>query len=220
MDIKLSAQARAKGEKLSKDFVAGVLYGKGVENRMLKVKRVEFEKTFKAAGESNLITLELGGAPIKVLVKETQRDVIKGFFTHVDFYQVNMKEKIKTEIPLHFIGEAKAIKELGGVLINDMDSVEVECLPGDLVDHIDVDISVLNTYDDAIRLHDLKIPAGLTLLSHDGMVAVVREPRVEVEEPVVAAPVEGAAEGAAPVEGAAPATDKKAGGEKKEEGKK
>ena len=217
MDIKLSAQAREKGEKLSKDFVAGVLYGKGVENRMLKVKRVEFEKTFKAAGESNLITLELGGAPIKVLVKETQRDVIKGFFTHVDFYQVNMKEKIKTEIPLHFSGEAKAIKELGGVLIKDMSNVDVECLPGDLVDHIEVDISVLSTFADAIRVSDLKIPAGLTLLTPgDAMVAAVREPRKEVvEEPVAAAPAEGeAAAGATPAEGEA------AGGEKKEEAKK
>jgi len=213
MEIKLAAQKREKNEKLGKDVVPAVVYGKGMESQSLQVKRSELEKAFKTAGESNLITLDFGAGPIKVLVKETQRDVLKGFFTHIDFYQVNMKEKIKTEIPLHFIGEAKAIKELGGVLIKDMDAVEVECLPGDLVDHIDVDISVLNTYEDAIRLHDLKIPAGLTLLSHDGMVAAVREPRVEVVEPVAAPAADAAA--AAPAEGAAPA-----GGEKKEEGKK
>jgi large subunit ribosomal protein L25 len=236
MDIKLAAQKRVLKEKLGKDAVPAVLYGKGVTNEILKLKRADFAKTFQAAGESNLITLDFGSGPIKVLVKEVQRDVLKGFFTHVDFYQVNMKEKIKTEIPLHFNGEAKAVKELGGVLIKDMSSVEVECLPGDLVDHIDVDISGLNTYSDAIRLHDLKIPAGLTLLLHTNeMVAAVREPRVEEVEPVVEeVPVEGAvaegAAGAAPAEdGAAAGDDKKVsdkkgtekkGPEKKEEGKK
>jgi len=235
MDIKLTAQKRVPQEKLAKDFLPAVMYGKGVINENLKLKRSEFEKTFKAAGESNLITLDFGSGPVKVLVKETQRDVLKGFLTHVDFYQVNMKEKIKTEIPLHFVGEPKAVKELGGVLIKDMSSVEVECLPGDLVDHIDVDISGLNTYADAIRLHDLKIPAGLTLLLRSNeMVAAVREPRVEVEEtPVAAVPAEGeavaGAEGAVPAEGEAAGADKKAGGkpsadakgsEKKEGGKK
>ena len=192
MDIKLTAQKRESGEKLNKDVVPAVLYGKGLNNEHLKINRVEFEKVFKLAGESNLINLDFGDGVIPVVVKDTQTDVLKGFFTHIDFYQVNMKEVIKAEIPLHFIGEAKAVKELGGVLIKDMDSVEVECLPGDLVDHIDVDISVLNDYADAIRLEDLKIPNGLTILSQtNDMVAAVREPRVEVEEEVVETAEEG-----------------------------
>ena len=192
MDIKLTAQKRESGEKLNKDVVPAVLYGKGLNNEHLKINRVEFEKVFKVAGESNLINLDFGDGVIPVVVKDIQTDVLKGFFTHVDFYQVNMKEVIKAEIPLHFIGEAKAVKELGGVLIQDMDAVEVECLPGDLVDHIDVDISVLHDYTDAIRLEDLKIPNGLTILSQtNDMVAAVREPRVEVEEEVVETAEEG-----------------------------
>ncbi len=213
MEIKLSAQTREKNEKLPADVIPGVLYGKGVENKSLKIKKVEFEKAFSDAGESNLISLDLGTGAVKVLVKDIQRDVLKHTFTHVDFYQVNMKEKITAEIPLHFIGESKAIKELGGVLIKDMDHLEVECLPGDLADHIDVDIAVLKTFDDAIRINDLVLPQGITAASHTNeMIAAVREPKVEAEPtPVVAEAVPAAG---------APAAGAPAAGVKKEEGKK
>lgn len=184
MELKLTAQARNRQEKNSPEFIPAVLYGKGVENRNLKMKKIDFEKIFSQAGESNLIDLELDGTSVKVLVKDYQRDPIKNFFSHVDFYQVNMKEKITAEIPLHFIGESKAIRELGGTLIKDMDTLEIECLPGDLVDHIDVDISVLNTFDDAIRVNDLKLPAGLVLVQHTNeVIAAVMEPRAEEEKP-------------------------------------
>jgi len=210
MTIKLNVQPRDLKEKLKADFIPGVLYGKGRANQNLKIKKTDFDKAFKSAGESNLIDLDYGDGPVNVMVKDTQRDVLKNFFTHVDFYQVNMKEKITAEIPLHFIGEAKAIKELGGVLIKDMSILTVECLPGDLVDHLDVDISVLNTFDDAIRSNDLKLPNGLSLVHHTNeMIAAVREPKVEAEpEPVVKA--EAAAGEASPVAGTeAPAGDAK-----------
>ncbi len=216
MEIKLSAQLRDKNEKLSADMIPAVIYGKGVENKSLKVKKVELEKAFAKAGESNLISLDFGAGAVKVLVKEIQRDVLKNVFTHVDFYQVNMKEKITAEIPFHFVGEAKAIKELGGVLIKDMAHLEVECLPGDLVDHIDIDISVLKTFDDAIRINDLVLPKGISAVSHTNeMVAAVREPKAEVEPE----PTPAAAE-AAPAAGAPAAGAPAAAGAKKEEAKK
>lgn len=197
MELKLQAEKRVKNEKLSSDFLAAVIYGNGVESQSLKIKRLDFEKTFTVAGESNLISLNYGDGEVKVLVKDTQRDVMKNFFTHVDFYQVNMKEKITTEIPLHFIGESKAVKELGGMLMKETHEVEVECLPIDLVDHIDVDISSLNTYDDVITISDLTLPKGFRLLHNnpEDVVAMVVEPKVETEpeKPVEAAPAEGAA---------------------------
>jgi len=224
MNLKLTAQTRELKEKMAADLIPAVLYGKGVANHNLKVRRIDFEKLFAAAGESSLVDLEIGGQSTKVLVKDLQRDVLKGFFTHIDFYQVNMKEKISTEIPLHFIGESKAVKELGGALIKEISAVEVECLPGDLVNHIDVDISVLSGFADSIRLSDLHLPTGLILTHHTNeVVAAVVEPKVE-EEPVVAAPE------AAPEAGATPETEagakaeggeaKKDEGKKKEEGKK
>jgi len=187
MEIKLAAEPRAKDEKLGADFIPAVVYGKGVENQSLKLKRIDFDKAFKAAGESNLISLNFGQGIVKVIVKDTQHDVMKNIFTHVDFYQVNMKEKITTEIPLHFIGESKAVRELGGSLLKDITAVEIECLPSDLVDHIDVDISALLTFDDSIRLQDLKLAKGLALVSQTNeTVVAVKEPKAEVE--AVAAP--------------------------------
>ncbi len=196
MELKLKAEKREKNEKLSSDVIPAVIYGKGIENQSLKLKKVDFEKIFAVAGESNLIDLDFGNGAIKVLVKDLQRDVLKYTFSHVDFYQVNMKEKITTEIPLHFTGEAKAIKELGGMLMREIQELEVECLPSDLVDHIDVNISTLNTYDDVIKIADLVLPKGFRLVHNnpEDVVVVVVEPKVEVEEvkPVEAAPVVGA----------------------------
>lgn len=217
MELKLQAEKRVKNEKLAVDFIPAVLYGKGIESQSIKIKKVDFDKVFAVAGESNLIDLNLGGTAVKVLVKDSQRDVLKYTFTHVDFYQVNMKEKITTEIPLHFIGESKAVKELGGMLMREMHELEVECLPTDLVDHIDVSISGLNTYDDVITIADLILPKGLELAHNnpEDEVAKVIEPKVEVEEPK---PAEVApAAGTTPAAGtAAPATTeaKKEGGKK------
>lgn len=209
MELKLQAEKRAKDEKMSPDFLAAVLYGKGVENQSLKVKRLDFEKVYAAAGESNLLDLNYGDGAVKVLVKDTQRDVIKHFFTHVDFYQVNMKEKITTEIPLRFVGEAKAVKELGGMLMKEVHEIEVECLPSDLIDHIEVNVSSLNTFDDAIRISDLALPKGFRLLHNnpEDIVAMVVEPKAEEPAPTAET---SAAEGAS-----APAAEGKKEEEKK-----
>ncbi len=194
MDVKLQADKRAASEKLSSDFIPAVLYGKGVENQNLKINKVDFEKAFATAGESNLISLDFGAGSVKVLVKDIQRDVLKHTFSHVDFYQVNMKEKITTEIPLHFVGESKAVRELGGMLMKSINSLEVECLPSDLVDHIDIDVAVLAGYEDVIKVGDLTLPQGLKLVHNNAedVIAMVVEPKVEVEEtkPVAEAPAE------------------------------
>jgi large subunit ribosomal protein L25 len=193
MELKLQAEKRVRKEKLSSDFIPAALYGNKVESQMLKVKKVSFEKIYTAAGESNLIDLDFGQGTVKVLVKDFQRDVLKHTFSHVDFYQVNMKEKINTEIPLHFIGDSKAIKELGGMLMKEINELEIECLPSDLIDHIEVDISKLNTFDDVIKIKDLVIPKSFRLIHNnlEDVVVMVVEPKIEVEvaKPIEVAPV-------------------------------
>ncbi len=183
MDIKLHGQIRVKQEKLTDDFIGAIVYGSGLENVLLKLKTVDFAKAFKQAGESNLIDLEIEGqGSFKVLIKEVQRDPVKDFFVHVDFYKVDMDKEITTEIPLEFIGESKAVKELGAMLIKSIDQVEVECLPKDLVDHIDIDISVLAEIGDNLQIKDIKWPKGLKILNNeeDALASIV-EPRVEEE---------------------------------------
>lgn len=189
MDIILKAQIREQKEKLSVDFVPAVLYGRGVASVSLKLRRGELDKTVSLAGESNLITLEVeGGKNVKVLIKEIQRSGLNGTLLHVDFFQVDMSSKITTEIPLHFVGESKAIREMSGFLMKDIDMLEVECLPSDLVDHIDIDISVLEKFHDEITTADLVLPKGIELTSDVvRIIASANPPRVQVEE--VVAPV-------------------------------
>lgn len=182
MDLKLSAQKREKNEKMAADFLAAIVYGKGLENRSIKINRIEFEKIFLQAGETNLINLDIDGKVAKVLVKDMQKDPVKDFVTHVDFYEVNMKEKVTADVPLKFVGESKAVKELGGILIKEVHEIKVECLPGDLVDHLVVDIAILETLDGIIKIGDIKLPKGMELLlDPETTIALIAEPKVQEE---------------------------------------
>lgn len=192
MEYKLLAEARVKKEKLDRYHLPAVLYGNDIESTMLKLNYNVFAKIFAEAGESNLITLQLDKQEFPVLVKDFQKDVLKGTFIHVDFYKVNMKEKVKAEIPLEFVGVAKAIKEKGGIFLVNVNEVEVECLPSDLVDHIDVDISNLNEFGDMIRFEDLALPKGLELMREGNEVICIAEEPRKIEEVVEEAPADGA----------------------------
>jgi large subunit ribosomal protein L25 len=220
--LKLEAKKREKSEDVKKmiktGFVPGVVYGPHLKvNKLVLAPANDLRKIIAAAGESTLIDLVVDGRPEgKVLVKEVQRDAVKDNLIHVDFYEVDMTKEIHTEITLHFIGESKAVKELSGVLIRSINEIEVKCLPSDLVNHIDVDISSLNTFDDVIKIHDLKLPKGIKLVHEtDDVVAVVAEPKAE--EVFETAPAEGAE--VAAVEAGAAGEEAAAEGEAKTDAK-
>lgn len=195
--IKLAMQKRdgkTKPKKLRlKNLLPAVIYGHGVESKSVMSDYNTFHKVIKAAGESTLIDLDVeGDGVVKALIKDWQVDPISNRYTHVDFYQVNLKEKLKTEIALNFIGESPAVKEQGGSLIKTLDSILVECLPTDLVGSIDVDISGLRSFDQMIHVRDLKVPAGIEILENpDETVAKIEAPMTEeqlkaLETPTVA----------------------------------
>lgn len=195
--LKLQAQKRDKKENvkdlIKASLIPAVVYGpKLKENKLVKVQINELKKVYAEAGESTLIELIVDGkSEGKVLIKDEQRNPVKDTLIHVDFYEVDMTKEIHTEIPLHFVGESKAVKELAGVLIRSISEIEVRCLPTDLVKQIEVDISALNTFDDVIKIHDLKLPAGIKLVHEtDDVVATVAEPKAE--EVFEAAPAAGA----------------------------
>ncbi|KKU48063.1 hypothetical protein A3H10_00985 [Candidatus Uhrbacteria bacterium RIFCSPLOWO2_12_FULL_46_10] len=164
-------------------LIPGVVYGHGETNRSVEIKKVPFEKLFQSAGESSLVDLNIDeDASLKVLIHDIQRHPVTGQIIHVDFYQVKMTEKLTADVPLVFIGEAKAVKELGGVLVKTLDHVKVECLPQDLVHELKVNLSSLETFDDAIHVKDIVVPTGINVLSSiDDMVVSVQPPRTEEE---------------------------------------
>jgi large subunit ribosomal protein L25 len=213
--ITLNAETRTEANGQAKNlikfgFIPAVLYGQGIENRNLKIKTKDFFHVVAEAGETHLIDMVIDGKEnARVLIKDLQKDPLKSKIIHADFYQVNMKKAIEVEIPLHFIGEAKAVKELGGTLMKNIDFLNVKCLPGDLIDKIDIDLSVLATYEDSILIKDLKVPVGFEILNHaDDMIVHVMEPAVEEV-------VETAPESVAPVEAAKPAGEAKKETQKK-----
>lgn len=162
--------------------IPAIVYGNDFKNTNISVSAKDFSRIFKEAGTSNLVELDLEGKKIKTLIHDWQPNPLTGNIDHIDFFKVNMKEKITTEIPLSFVGESLAVINLDGSLITPVDNVEVECLPGDLVSEIEVDISVLDAFDKDIRISDIKVPAGMTILNDpDEVVAMVQEPRSDEE---------------------------------------
>ena len=166
-----------KAKKLrAQGLVPVVLYGHGIESRHLAVPYNVFTKAFKAAGESTLLDLELeGDGTVKALVKDWQVDPLSNRYIHVDFYQVNLKEKLKVEIALNFVGESPAVKEQGGSLVKSMNSLRVECLPTDLVHAIDIDVSILKTFGMMIHVSELQLPPGIEVLEDANAVVVLVE---------------------------------------------
>jgi len=171
-------------ESLRKEgLIPGVVYGKGKENLNLTVNKTEFNKVFGKTGENTLIDLEIEGAGMKnVLAKEVQFQPVTDEPIHIDFYEVKMDEEIETEVPLKFVNESPAVKDLEGTLITNKTAVEVKCLPANIPHEIEVDISKLATFEDSIQAKDLNIPAKVELLTDpEETIALVNPPRSEEE---------------------------------------
>lgn len=186
--INLSAKTRdVTGKKVkilrNQGFLPVSLYGQGKKAENLVISDREFEKVFKIAGVNTLVDLKIDDKnPINILIKDVQHHPVTDKNLHADFYKIKMDEEITTTIPLNFVGIAPAVKELEGNLITNKDEVEVKCLPADLIHEIEVDISVLQTFDDAIHIRDLKVPVTIKIQDDpEDVVVLVTPPRSEEE---------------------------------------
>jgi len=134
---------------------------------------------------SSLVTLDVNGTEYPALVREKQRDFIKNRLLHVDFLAVSLDEKLRARVSIHFEGVSGAVKDFGAVLIKNLEQLQVECLPGDLPERIDVDIFILAKIGDGIRVKDVKVSDKVRLLDDpETMVAVATMPKVEEEAAV------------------------------------
>jgi len=183
-DFKLKASEKTeKPNKLRRDGkLPAVVYGHKFESLPIALDSLEFNKVYKEAGTSNLIELSTSSTKFKVLVHDIQIDPLTSACIHVDLLKVNMKEKIHAEIPLQFTGESAAVIDMEGSLITPVDSIEVECLPGDLMSEITVDISILDDFEKNIKVSDLHLSEAIEVLSDpEEIIAFVQEPRSEEE---------------------------------------
>jgi large subunit ribosomal protein L25 len=215
--VTLQAQSReilGKNVKLLRrqGLVPANVYGHRLDSKAVQLpERAVAQQVLRASG-STLFTLEVDGTAQTVLVKKIQRHPTTSRVLHVDFYAVAMTEKLRASVPLHFVGEAPAVRQVGGTLLHSLTTVEVESLPSDLPTGIEADLSGLETVTDTLNVSDLKAPAGVTILNDpDQIIATVVPPAVQVEEaaaapeaPAAVSPVEAAEAPAAEAEADSP----------------
>lgn len=176
--------------------VPGIVYGAGKEQVALFVNQIEAIKVLRDAGESTVVDLVVeGGETIPVLIQDVQLNPVTDTPIHFDFLRVDMKKVVNAHIELRHVGEAPAVKA-GHILVNQIEELEVEALPSALVSHIDVNVDSLKDVGDDIKVSDLVIPAGITVLADVDQVVVgvvgqrheavvekpVAEPEAEVKE--------------------------------------
>lgn len=181
----LSGSIRQQNARTSRraGLIPAVLYGHGLPSKSIEVDAKAFGKILRNAGFSSLVNLKLtDGSEHNVLIREVSHHPLKDLIIHADFYQVRMDEKIEAEVPLKFVGESVAVKNLGGVLIRNVDTLSVTALPANLPHEIEVDISVLAGFDAVVRVSDIVLPEGVEVGHEaDQVVALVQEPRSEQE---------------------------------------
>jgi len=188
----IKAKKRDAGIKLDvlrKDGeIPAVFYGAGKDTTSISIPTVEFKKIWRDAGESSAIKVEMLDGNIDVLIHEVQVDPVTSEPLHADFLVIDMKKKIRVNVPLEFEGVSLAVKSGIGNLVKVMHEFEIEALPADLPHNLVVDISKLNTLDDQIFVSDVKLPAGVVVINEPEEVVVSVVEQVEEKEEV--APVD------------------------------
>jgi large subunit ribosomal protein L25 len=165
------------------------LYGHGIASVPLQIETSVLKHTLARAGTSSLIGLKVDGekSPRMVIFRDVQRDPLNGQLLHADLYQVRMAEKIKLEVPLVLIGESPAVKDLDGIMLQNLSSLEVECLPANMPHNVEVDLSRLTEIDQGLHVKDLSVSDGITVLSDpEKVVVLITGRRAEVVEEVEA----------------------------------
>lgn len=161
----------------------GVVYGHHVDSTPISMETLQFQRVFARTGRSQLIDLELdGGRAHKVIVKEVQTHPRRIGPIHVDLFEVSLLEKLHVDVPINITGESPVVKRGDGDLLQPLYSLTVECLPNDIPESFQVDVSGLEEVDDGIRVGDLTAPNGVTILADpEELVVKVQARRVMAE---------------------------------------
>lgn len=196
LNAKVREISGRKVKKLRREgIVPANIYGTGFKSLSVQVDKKEFLKLFEEAGETSVVDLKTEKETYPVLIHNLQTDPVSSEPVHIEFLKIDLKKKVTANIPLEIVGESPAVKQGLGTLVSYVDEVEVEALPGDLVEKIDVDVSGLLEAEQSLAIKDLKYDKDKLAISNDPEAIVVKI-EVQKEEPVEVAPVE-------PVEGEA-----------------
>lgn len=176
-------------------IVPGVVYGHDVPTETIQIERVQLDKAIRHGALTHLVTLDLGrGKQYAVLVRDLQRHAVRRNPLHVDFYRVSMTEEIEIDVPVRAVGTLATGLAGDYVLIHNLETVRISCLPSHIPEHLVIDISSLSVENHLLHVRDLVVPANVTL-EVDADEAVVSLSRTRA-----AAAEEGEAEAAAAAE--------------------
>ena len=187
--LTLTAKKRVPSRQTNRELkenrqVLGVVYGHGFDPVPVSVDASDILRAFRKVGTSTLINLDIEGKKAVVLMKEVSLHPVRHEIDHVDFFVANLKEKAVVHVPLEFVNESPAVK-LGGVLMTAHKHLDIKCLPADSPRKIEVDLSLLKTLDDVIKISDLGLDAKkyeVVGLSDDEVVCSVKAKRVSIEK--------------------------------------
>lgn len=186
--ITLTAQSRnVFGKKLAgirnTGHLPGIIYGQDKENEPITLNAHDFGRIYAQAGHNTIIELKIDqDKSANILIQDVDSHPLSGELMHVDLYRVNMNQAIRTNVPLHFVGDAPAVYQEEGTLLTNIEEVEVETLPTKLPSNIEVDISILDNFEKSIHVKDLNIPEGVEVLEDpEALVCKVDPPRSQDE---------------------------------------
>ncbi len=161
----------------------GILYGRQFNPTPILMDLRETGRILASISQSQLVTINLEGSEHSALVREKQRDFIRGTLKHVDFQVVSLTEKLRTNISVEIVGVSPAIKNYNGVVVNELDEIEVECLPQNLPEKFVVDVSTLEKIGDVVHVRDLPTFAGVEILNDpDEVVVIITGAAPEISE--------------------------------------
>src|SRR5215467_564524 len=206
--IKRETTGKASRRLRHEGKLPAVVYGQRAASASIELNTREFERVFARSGKTQLIDLVIdSGRPHKVLIKEVQLSPRRNTVLHVDFHQVSLRERLQVDVPVVVTGEAEPVRAGEADVLQVLHTVRVECMPTRIPEMIEVDVSDLPEVDAAVRLSDLHVPEGVTVIGDPDDVVVKLAARrvIEVEEEEAAAeaveeeaaPTAEAAEGAA-----------------------
>ena len=195
------------------------IFGHKIETIHTQVKEHDFKKVFEKAGETGIIDLQIDKKSHPVLIRNVQINPVTDALLHIDFYQVNLSEKVKVNVPLEITGEAPAVEKKIGLLLTPITEVEVEALPTDIPENIQIDISNLVEIGEVLKVQDLKVDRAKIEILTDPELVVIQigelvTKEMEAVEAEAEAATEAAAETAEVTEGEAPPAGEKEGEEK------
>ena len=165
--------------------VPAVIYGGKFESLPISLDKRETTNTLNKVSGSTILTIDVEGEEHAALVREIQQNYIKGELLHIDFLAVSLKEKLRTSVSISLVGDAPVLEEYSALIVSGLDQIEVECLPQDLPEVIEVDVSSLEELGAAIYLKDIANIENVEFLSDpEELIAVASSIKEEVEEVV------------------------------------